>query len=553
MLEVIKAFHEGFKGSIGDKIFNMNKGVRQGCVLGPLLFNIVFDTVLKRAILNGLSGGAKMTTEDGSCLEINRLAYADDLCLIDTDWNNLIRNLILLNDSFVDLGLKININKTKVMNLNGDTKVLTAGHQLETGIEWVSKFVYLGSTISSNGTAEDEIRERIQKGTKKIRDLKPVLRSSKLSLRNKKKIVSSCILPVVYYSCESWRTGNKTIKKLAAFHNLCTRTIMKVQKTERIQMDTIDIGLPLPMDIIASRRLAYHSRLDTSDTPNIVRCVWRATMSMGKKISGRKKQALSECLRVDIQWLFGDSATYEDFIHHIVHRDPTVEREQYINSLIREGKQNRTRADLPKLLNERDKLLQCTIEGCFKEFAEQKELNRHLKRDHTESTVSIPLQLPQDEKPFKCTKCSKGYKTKGWFTRHLRKDHRIEVKENINEHPTESSAQSNRRSDNPDRDEEPTLIQTTDFQSATVTPTISTVVEQTTYPEDTHLSFRIADPNARGKFKCPFRGCTKSTNTAKGMLNHGTTIHDWSFATGKPKKFRRLKHSVPVGGLSGGS
>ena len=48
---------------------------------------------------------------------------------------------------------------------------------------------------------------------------------------------------------------------------------MKLQKTERIKMDTIDIGLPLPMDIIASRRLAYHSSLNTSDTPNIVRCV----------------------------------------------------------------------------------------------------------------------------------------------------------------------------------------------------------------------------------------------------------------------------------------
>ena len=95
-----------------------------------------------------------MKTE-GDILEINRLAYAHDLCVIGQDWNNLIHNLKILNRTFKDFGLKINTGKTKVMNLNGDTRVLTAGHQLEAGIKWVTKFKYLGSTISSAGTVED--------------------------------------------------------------------------------------------------------------------------------------------------------------------------------------------------------------------------------------------------------------------------------------------------------------------------------------------------------------------------------------------------------------
>ena len=112
MLEIIKLFHEGFQGFIGNNAFPMDKGVRQGCVLEPLLFNIVFDTVLKRAISNGLSGGVKMKTEEGDILEINRLAYADELCLIDHNWNNSIHNLNILNRTFKDFGLKINTGKT---------------------------------------------------------------------------------------------------------------------------------------------------------------------------------------------------------------------------------------------------------------------------------------------------------------------------------------------------------------------------------------------------------------------------------------------------------
>ena len=554
MLEIIKAFHEGFEGSIGDETFNMDKGVRQGCVLGPLLFNIVFDTVVKRAILNGLSGGVMMKHEDGSFLEINRLAYADDLCLIDTEWNNLINNLNILNASFLDLGLKINIGKTKVLNLNGDTRILTAGHQLEAGIEWVSSFCYLGSTISSAGNLDAEVKERIKKGTQKIRDLRPVLKSSKLSMRNKKKVINACIFSVVYYGCESWRTADKNIKKLHALHNLCTRIVRKKHKIEKIRMDILDIGLPHPMDIIASKRLTFHSKTETSEEYETIKRIWKGEIQMGKKISGRKKQSISECLRVDIQWLFGDDAVYGDFINRIIHRDPTVSRETYINSLIRSGRLNRTRTTVPKLINERDKRHQCPVERCYKEFAEKKELNRHMKRDHAVSASANPDQLnetQQQQLPFPCTLCKKSYKTKGWLKRHLYRDHKLEETEEIGE-PTMTPAQTSTTNTTEERVVENLNIPGNQIQSVTDPPTISTAVEEAIGTEETHLTFRIADLTARGEFRCPFRGCTKSTNTAKGMQNHGYTTHGWSFLTGKPKRSRRPKLSDPVGGLSGG-
>ena len=67
----------------------MEKGVRQGCLLGPLLFNLVFDCAIKTAIQEGLSGGVKVKCKDGETLTVNRLAYADDLCLLDEDYGNI--------------------------------------------------------------------------------------------------------------------------------------------------------------------------------------------------------------------------------------------------------------------------------------------------------------------------------------------------------------------------------------------------------------------------------------------------------------------------------
>jgi len=58
-------------------------------------------------------------------------------------------------------------------------------------------------------------------------------------------------------------------------------------------------------------------------------------------------------------------------------------------------------------------------------------------------------------------------------------------------------------------------IPTSNPRLATEHPTISMMVEQTINPKDTHLTFRITDSTARGEFKYPFRGCTKSTNTAE--------------------------------------
>mgnify|MGYP003530554694 FL=1 len=543
-LSMITQFHEGFKGLIGEHEFTMFKGVRQGCVLGPILFNIVFDRALKLAEANGMTGGVQLRNEDGTELKINHLAYADDLCLIDKDYNELTRNLRILNGVFQQLGLKINIKKTKIMNLNGDSKIQTAGCEMMSGIEWVTEFCYLGSIISSYGTCEADIRERIRKGYGKLRTLMPILKCPKLTIRSKRKLIESCILPVVYYGCENWRTTDTLVKKLQSLHNHGTRLVLGIRKDQKIRMDTITIGLPHPMDILAKRRLPFHALLATGNGPMIMKRVIESSMTEGKKISGRKKQQIKECLRVDTEWLFGETASFDDFLILIQQESAQLKMKDRIDSIICERRIiGRRSEDMPKLIRPRMKLFQCSYESCFREFAEQTELNRHEKQDHRP-------RVPQEEEPegFNCHLCRKNYKTKGWLIRHLKTAHKIEEEQLVQIFPSRTNQSRQSEEGNLPLNAIPEDNAT---QVPIVDPNAASIGELEASPLETHLDYRLTDLTVRGTFRCPFRGCVKSTYTAKGMQNHGTTIHDWSFLTGLPKRARKRKADVPVGGLSG--
>ena len=175
-----------------------------------------------------------------------------------------------------------------------------------------------------------------------------------------------------------------------------------------------------------------------------------------------------------------------------------------------------------------------------------------MKRDHAVSTSANPDQLneiQQQQLPFPCTLCKNSYKTNGWLTRHLYRDHKLEETEEIGE-PTMTPAQTSTTTE--ERVVENLNISGNQIQSVTDPPTISTAVEEAIGTEETHLTFRIAVPTARGEFICTFSGCTKSTNTAKGMQNHGYTTHRWSFLRWKTKRSRKLKLYDPVRSLSRG-
>ena len=102
------------------------------------------------------------------------------------------------------IGLKLNIQKTKIMVSGPITSWQIGGETVET----VSDFIFLGSTITADGDCNHEIKRRLLLGRKVMTNLDSILKSRDITLPTKIRLVKAMVFPVVMYRCESW-----TVKK----------------------------------------------------------------------------------------------------------------------------------------------------------------------------------------------------------------------------------------------------------------------------------------------------------------------------------------------------
>ena len=183
--------------------FPTYEGLKQGDGLAPILFNIALEYAIRRLGIN----------QTHSLFEGNNqiLAYADDVNIMSRDQNTAFDILRKLQESAKDVGLQINTEKTKYMEMKR-----TAPHSNTSvdGIGAVDQFVYLGSTINSNGNEEDEIDKRILATNRIYFSLQNILKSKDISKENKIKIYKTLIRPVLTYGSETWTIRKATGERL---------------------------------------------------------------------------------------------------------------------------------------------------------------------------------------------------------------------------------------------------------------------------------------------------------------------------------------------------
>ena len=135
---------------------------------------------------------------------INHLRYADDTTLMEENEEELKSLLMKVKVESEKVGLKLNIQKMKIMASCPITSWEIDGETVET----VSDFIFLGSKITTDGDYSHEIKRRFLLGRKVMTNLDSIFKSRDITLPTKVRLVKAMVFPVVKYGCESW-----TVKK----------------------------------------------------------------------------------------------------------------------------------------------------------------------------------------------------------------------------------------------------------------------------------------------------------------------------------------------------
>ena len=162
--------------------------------MSPCLFNFYAEY----AGLDEAQAGIKIAMRN-----INNLRYADDITLMAESEEEL-KSVLKVKEKSEKVGLKLNIQKTKIMAFSPITSRQTDGET----VEIVTDFILGGSKITADGDCSHEIKRCLFFGSKVMINLDSILKSRDITLPTKIRLVKAMVLPVVMYGCESW-----TIKK----------------------------------------------------------------------------------------------------------------------------------------------------------------------------------------------------------------------------------------------------------------------------------------------------------------------------------------------------
>ena len=179
--------------------FQVRKGIHQGCILSPCLFNLYAEYIMRNPGLEEAQAGIKIPGRN-----INNLRYADDTTLMAKSEDELKSLLMKVKEESKKVGLNLCIQKTKIMASGPITSWQIDGETVET----VADFIFLGAKITADGDCSHEIKRRLLPGRKVMTNLDSILKNRDITLPTKAHLVKAMVFPVAMYECDSWTLKN---------------------------------------------------------------------------------------------------------------------------------------------------------------------------------------------------------------------------------------------------------------------------------------------------------------------------------------------------------
>ena len=210
------------------------------------------------------------------------LRYANDTTLMEESEEELKSILMKVKEGSEKSGLKLNIQKTRIMACSHITPWQIDGETMET----VANFIFLGSKITGDGDCSHEIKSHFLLGRKAMTNLDSILKSRDITLPTKVCLVKAMVFPVFMYRCESWTIKKAEPRRIYAFELCCWRRLLRVPWTARRsnQLFLKEISPEYSLErLMLKLKLQYFGHL-MQGTDSLEK-----TLALGKIEGGRKR------------------------------------------------------------------------------------------------------------------------------------------------------------------------------------------------------------------------------------------------------------------------
>ena len=255
-ITIVRLLHDGMMARVQDdgnssEPFLVSNGVKQGCVLAPTLFSLMFSAMLTDAFADTDIGIGIRHRMDGSVFNLRRLKaktkvktdtindflFADDCALNSISVDDMQQNVDKFAETCTNFGLTISIKKTEVMHQPAPGKTYIEPSIIINGqcLKSVDKFTYLGSTLSRNVVIDDEADARLAKANSAFGRLsKNVWNRRGITLETKIKVYRAAVLTTLLYGSETWTVYQRHAGKLNHFHTTHLRKLLGIKWQDKI-------------------------------------------------------------------------------------------------------------------------------------------------------------------------------------------------------------------------------------------------------------------------------------------------------------------------------
>lgn len=278
------------------------RGVRQGCILSPLIFNMYSERIFDEALDE---------VEEGILLNgvrLNNIRYADDTMVMADSLEGLQRLMNRITQYSQQYGLNINVQKTKLMIIS--KKSIKGAHLYinNNRIERVKQYSYLGTIINEQWNNVQEIKCRIGKAKTTFNKMSAIFKSHNLSLETKIRHLRCYVFSVLLYGVESWTLTEATTKKLEAFEMWLYRRMLKIPWTAHTTNKEVLERIKKKQEIVYTikcRKLEYLGHvMRNQERYSLLQTIMQGKVK-GKRGPGRRRISWLRNLRT---W-FGKTST----------------------------------------------------------------------------------------------------------------------------------------------------------------------------------------------------------------------------------------------------